>query len=635
MRIALVTNLNGAGLQQDAELLQAFLVDLKHDVSIFQYDAEPKELPQFDIAIFLEVLPQQFLGLAKRRWWFVNPEFAKSDKIETANRFVEKVFTKTREAQRIMEEKLPGKTHYVGFLCRDQYMPDVPRKLIFLCVAGQSIIRGAEAVYDAWRWKKNGESIRSNLIILSSTLKRTNLPANVEIIERIADEEEFKRLQNMCQVHLCLSGTEGYGHALHEALSVGAMIVTTGAPPMNEVRFAEFVDAQKVDYCGCADIYEVSALDIYEKAKEIENFYTLTRYFTGAWDGARQEFLDGVKSFKEAFAGHLAELQQPDVPLVAPAIRRTSQGKKCVAFLGNFEASESTENMIKWALTERLNMEVLELQENKTNLATLEAVVPYADYFLWVRTPGWLNVEDSKMKEFLASLRDKRVPSLSLHLDKFWSIPDREALIGVHPFWLVDFCFTADGSRQEDFAKRGVRHFWMKPAVSEEFCHPGRPREEFRCDVMFCGAREYHSEYPFRAKMVDSLKETYGNRFRHLEGVRGHLLNDAYASAKVIVGDCFQAGTPFYVSDRLMETTGRFGFLLHPEIEGIETPVAIYKPQDLDDLMLQIDFWLAHDDERKKVLLHCANHTHKYDTWTKRMEHIFYVVDNAERTITA
>jgi glycosyltransferase involved in cell wall biosynthesis len=42
-------------------------------------------------------------------------------------------------------------------------------------------------------------------------------------------------LQNRNLFHLCPSETEGFGHHLVEGMSVGAIVLATDAPPMNEM----------------------------------------------------------------------------------------------------------------------------------------------------------------------------------------------------------------------------------------------------------------------------------------------------------------------------------------------------------------------------------------------------------------
>jgi hypothetical protein len=236
-------------------------------------------------------------------------------------------------------------------------------------------------------------------------------------------------------------------------------------------------------------------------------------------------------------------------------------------------------------------------------------------------------VPDSEMFAFLDSLRARKIPSFGVHLDKFFGIPEREKLIGKIPFWKLQYLFTADGSRQEDFAKLGINHFWMKPAVSEVYCHPGIPRDEYRCDVGFVGARGYHAEYPFRRQLVEFLEVEYGDRCKIIEGgLRGHALNDFYASCRVIVGDCIFAGTPYYYSDRAPETTGRGGFLLHPEVQGMDIPCPVYKAQNLSDLKESIEHWIPQDETRRYMAQVLIEYVREHDTWTVRLAEIMKVV---------
>jgi len=619
MNIAICTNISNfgipVGLAREFELLRDHLQGLGHAVVGLQYDAPaPADLPKLDLMISLETISRELLSLAPQHWWFPNPEWTYKGYLDLARRQFSKILCKTKEGERIFNEFFPDITHYVGFLTRDQYDKTILRKRKFLHIGGNSSFRGTQAVLDAWKWKRNGQSIGAELIIVSKALQDLDPVPGVTVHERLSDEE-IKLLQNECLFHLYPSGTEGFGHALHEALGVNAVLVTTDAPPMNEIYSALKIPSVGKTVYNLADVYEVSALDIFSTVRELMATYP----YAMPADFGREELLEDNERFGIEFNAHLDEFK----PQTITVREKNVSGKLRIAFLGNFDAQESTENQVKWALERGLGHEVEPIQENRASLDQLEGTVRFCDLFLWVRTPGWLQISDVAMIDFIGELK---APSVSLHLDKFWGIPEREALIGVHPFWKTDMVFTADGSRQEDFAKRGVKHHWMHPAVSEVYIHPGSPRKEYLCDVGFVGAKGYHQEYPFRGRLIEFLEQTYRGRFRHIEGVRGHTLNDAYASMSIVVGDCFQAGTPRYWSDRLPETYGRYGFLLHPAIEGVTIPTACYKPQDLDSLKWSIDYWLPRESERWDFVKFAAKHVRENDTWTVRMEQILKTV---------
>jgi hypothetical protein len=623
VQIAIVSNItNQIGLQREYELLREFLQVEGHEVTGIQFDEPDVSLPvEYDLAIFLEVIPRNMLGIAERRWIFPNPEWTTPQMVELIDRSCEKIFAKTREGARIFEKFFPGRVHYTGFLARDQHIFSYIAPT-FLHLAGNSTLRGTQEVLDAWRWRKKGKQLNASLVVVGTAkFSREGLEKSdrVFFVDRV-DEHELQRLQNTCRFHLLPSGTEGFGHALHEALSVGAQLITLNQPPMSEIKNAHLLIGEKAGTYNLADIYRTDAIEIYEMVDQLQKSPDKHLFKE---EEIRAEFKEGNELFGKAMREHLGSSQKK---IVRSAQR--VDGKPCMAFLGNFEAQESTESMIRWALEERLGYNVELLQENKVNMSAVREAMEWNDMFLWVRTPGWLQAADSEVLRFLEDMRKKKKKTLSVHLDKFWGIPEREKKIGIDPFWLTEEVWTADGSRQDDFKKRGVNHFWMKPAISEEYCHPGRNYEHLRSDVLFVGAKDYHAEYPFRRQLVEWLEQTYGERFKHVTNVRGHELNNVYASAKVVVGDCIFAGTPSYWSDRVPETVGRFGFLIHPTVPELSILSCIfYRPQDLEDLERVIEKCLSYSDqERKDWTVEAAEIVRRNDTWTVRLREILGLV---------
>src|ERR1700690_4539402 len=190
-----------------------------HAVMGVQYDEEPYSGGgPCDLTIFLEVIPRNMLGLSERRWIFPNPEWTTEQMIEIIDRSCEKIFAKTHEGERIFEKLFPGRVHYTGFLARDQYKPEIARLPKFLHIAGNSSLRGTEAVLDAWRWRSNGQTLQQQLVVIGTPkFDKAGLDETIVHFKDRVDEEELKDLQNECMFHLLPSGTEGFGHALHEA----------------------------------------------------------------------------------------------------------------------------------------------------------------------------------------------------------------------------------------------------------------------------------------------------------------------------------------------------------------------------------------------------------------------------------
>ena len=300
-----------------------------------------------------------------------------------------------------------------------------------------------------------------------------------------------------------------------------------------------------------------------------------------------------------------------------------------LAVCGNHQVNYCTEAELAWTL-ETMGHRVLRFQENHTSTEDMlrQCVQQEVQLFLYVHTHHWSTPGEMSLDELFMALRGFSIRTASFHLDRFWGLDTsdkRESHIGRHPFWHTDRVFTADGGNQVAFEARGVNHTWLPPAVASRHCHRGTYRSELACNVAFVGSRAYHPEYLFRTKLIDWLSRTYHQGFRRFAPdaggvVREELLNDVYASALVVVGDSCFAGSPYYWSDRVPETLGRGGFLLHPTTPGLVIDgLVTYEPGNLVDLQQKIDHYIWDDHDRhvctNRAMLDVVSH----HTYTQRM----------------
>ena len=59
--------------------------------------------------------------------------------------------------------------------------------------------------------------------------------ANLTLLLQQQGESELRALQRKVGIHVCPSFAEGFGHSLNEARSAAAVLITTAAPPMDEM----------------------------------------------------------------------------------------------------------------------------------------------------------------------------------------------------------------------------------------------------------------------------------------------------------------------------------------------------------------------------------------------------------------
>lgn len=226
MKINIYTKLNGVGLQADALLLKDILKD--HTVNIIDWERPANRTPA-NIGIHLEHIRKEFLHLAPYNIAIPNPEWFE-DAFKPYLKNVNLVLCKTQHCLSIFSQ-LHNNCVYCGWTSRDCYLPDVNKRMMFAHLAGRSSHKGSEFVRDVWAGDKSLPLLYFQKYVDAHKYKFGN---NNVIFQRTR-LNDIREIMNTSLFHLCTSKAEGFGHYITEALSTGAVIITTDAPPMNEI----------------------------------------------------------------------------------------------------------------------------------------------------------------------------------------------------------------------------------------------------------------------------------------------------------------------------------------------------------------------------------------------------------------
>lgn len=283
-----------------------------------------------------------------------------------------------------------------------------------------------------------------------------------------------------------------------------------------------------------------------------------------------------------------------------------------IVFLGNFRVDYTSETHHANTL-ESLGHKVIRLQESE---AKSEEILKYSidsDLLVWVHTHGWRTPGRFEMDRVLKTLKDYGIPTMTYHLDLWFGL-QRQKDLNTHPVYKhIGHFFTVDKKMSDWFnSKTNVVGHYVPAGVYDKECYLKEYTKTH--DVVFVGSKRYHPEWEYRSQLIDWLDAKYGKRFEHYgsggkTSIRGSALNKLYATSKVVVGDtlCINFNYPDYWSDRVYETMGRGGFIIHPYVKGMEREfqdkkhLVFYEYGNFKQLKELIDYYLEHDEEREAI----------------------------------
>lgn len=241
----------GFGTGHDVTVIRDALrsVDLRERMIVVHEPSSHKErlalaarrLLSLDVRCKLQIFLQ--FGFPEQMWFgrtnlvFPNYEHTHPDWIRQWSR-ADQFACKTRYTERLINA-LGGRSTYVGFQSADEQAP-APNKTFreFLHVSGRSAHKGTYRMLEVWMRRPDwplltvtrsfdGENAKTEY------LTRFDAP-NIRIIGDYLPAAELAVLKNRVGIHLCPSEAEGFGHYIRNAMSTGAVVLTTDAPPMNE-----------------------------------------------------------------------------------------------------------------------------------------------------------------------------------------------------------------------------------------------------------------------------------------------------------------------------------------------------------------------------------------------------------------
>lgn len=227
LTINVVGWLNGKGTEADLLILEEAISHFGHTVNKLSFDEE--KITPADINIFVESIPTDKLSWAKINWLIPNPEWFVQEK--KLLKKIDLVLCRTRQSDSIFRS-LGRPTYYLGFTSIDCFIPDIKKDYSHLLhLAGSSHLKGTKALQIIWQ----ANASLPLLTIVRFPSKYVSHQSNLHWITYKLPVDELRLYQNQCGIHLCPSESEGFGHYIMEAMSAGAIVITTDAPPMNEL----------------------------------------------------------------------------------------------------------------------------------------------------------------------------------------------------------------------------------------------------------------------------------------------------------------------------------------------------------------------------------------------------------------
>ena len=317
MRVNLIGNFNNAtGLLQDASLLRGLLTIAFGDkVNIFKIPHHMPQCNEAEVNIFIEIVNPSLFAYAARNIWIPNHEWTYRT-WQPYMSMVNEIWVKTHEAEEIFSQ-VSQNVKYIGWTSIDQTMSEKKNYSKAIVLVGKNVFRVPKQLLRAYaKIQKEDPQLYKKLPELNipydserlTIYSPPELEDKVKLMPKVLKEGEYSDLLKECGLAICLSATEGFGHAINEAMSSGCNLMLSPINPFRELTEDSravlwMSELESIPHPECyGTILDVTVESIINSLKiyldrNFKEKQDISKEMRRQYEERHQTFVEGMKEF--------------------------------------------------------------------------------------------------------------------------------------------------------------------------------------------------------------------------------------------------------------------------------------------------------------------------------------------------
>jgi hypothetical protein len=349
MRVNLIsTHRNQTGLAQDVDILQGVWTLADDSVKYRRIYFNQPQCEEAEINVFFEVLNPSLFTYAAKNVWIPNPEWAyKSWSTYLAN--IDEIWCKTHEAVEVFS-KLHLNVKYIGWTSIAKGIPEKKNFHKAVVVTGKNIFRHPQFIVDAYASTFESTSLPELHVIYDGSRMKLDVPESLKGLvytySETLREKQYTEILQECGLAICVSGAEGFGHAVNEAASTGSVLLLNEIPPFKEFGYETMwaENIGKVPHPECyAEMYNTTRESVVAAMKKYvaltyRERKAMSEKNADLYVKRHSEWVESIKAFLRPYTTNdvfsvdsttIPEEQLPGVTIVTPTRDRMKFMEVC------------------------------------------------------------------------------------------------------------------------------------------------------------------------------------------------------------------------------------------------------------------------------------------------------------------